>query len=197
MNPRTRLMVLFAGIAAVAAVVVLYGIGSMDVHATAPPPSILNRLKLTNSQPLAPQIAFVDASGRKLSLADFEGRYVLVNLWATWCGPCINELPELARLQQALPKDRFVVAPVDVLERVDAPHLRDFLAMHAAAILPVYIDAERKTQQGFVANELPLTVLIDSYGHEIARAAGGQKWADPASIAWMKAISAPKAEPKP
>ena len=197
MNPRTRLMVLFAGIAAVVAVIVLYGIGFMDVHVTTAPPSVLNRLKLTNSQPLAPQIAFVDASGGKLSLADFKGRYVLVNLWATWCGPCINELPELARLQQALPKDRFVVAPVDVLERVDAAYLRDFLAMHAAATLPVYIDAERKTQQGFVANELPLTVLIDSNGHEIARAAGGQKWADPASIAWMKAISAPKAEPKP
>lgn len=194
MNPRTRLIALFAGIAAVVAVVVLYGIGFMDVHATAAPPSVLNRLKLTNSQPQAPAIAFVDAGGKPLSLADFKGRYVLVNLWATWCGPCINELPELAKLQQSLPKERFVVAPVDVLERVDAVRLRDFLNLHSADALPVYIDAERKTQQGFIANELPLTVLLDRDGHEIARAAGGQKWADPASIAWMKAISAPAKE---
>src|SRR5207302_8350144 len=105
--------------------------------------------------------------------------------------------PELARLQQALPKDRFLVAPVDVLEKVDADRLKEFLSMHSASSLPVYIDSGRKTQQGFIANELPLTVLIDSSGHEVARAAGGQKWANPASIAWMKAISAPKAEPKP
>jgi thiol-disulfide isomerase/thioredoxin len=195
MNSRTRLMLLFATIAAVVAVVVLYGIGFMDVHATAAPPAVLNRLKLTNSEPAAPEIGFVDAQGKKFSLADFKGRYVLVNLWATWCGPCINELPELARLQQALPQDRFTVVPVDVLERVNADQLRSFLDMHSAQSLPVYVDQERKTQQGFVANELPLTVLIDSSGHEIARAAGGQKWADPASIAWMKSISAPPSKP--
>lgn len=192
MKSRVSLWAIFAG-CAVAVVAVLYGIGVLNVHAGPQPPAVLNHLQLTSSQPEAPQIGFVDAVGKKVTLADFRGRYVLVNLWATWCGPCINELPELARLQQALPKGRFVVAPVDVLEKLDAGRLRDFLQMHSAGSLPVYIDTDRQTQQGFVANELPLTVLIDPNGHEIARALGGQHWADPASIAWMKAISAPPA----
>jgi len=187
-----RLLAITAG-CGVIAVTVLYGIGVWDVHAGVRPPSVLNRLQATPSQPPAPQIGFVDAAGKKMTLADFKGRYVLVNLWATWCGPCINELPELARLQRALPKDRFVVAPVDVLERLDADRLRDFLQMHSADGLPVYIDSDRRTQQGFVANELPLTVLIDRNGHEVARATGGQHWADPASVAWMKALSTPAA----
>ncbi len=175
----------------IVAVAVLYGIGVLDVHAGANPPAVLNRTQLVLGQPSAPQIGFVDAAGHRLSLADFRGKFVLVNLWATWCGPCINELPELARLQQAIPGDRLVVAPVDVLEKLDAANLRNFLQAHAADSLPVYIDLDRQTQQGFVANELPLTVLIDSNGHEIARAVGGQKWADPAAIAWMKTISSP------
>jgi len=189
MNSQTRMAAIAAGFVAIVALAVLYGIGKSNVHAGGRPPAVLNRMQLVSGQPAAPQIAFVDATGNKLDLSNFRGRYVLVNLWATWCGPCINELPELARLQQALPKDRFIVAPVDVLERLDAGSLHNFLQMHSADSLPVYIDRDRQTQQGFIANELPLTVLIDGNGHEIARATGGQKWADPASIAWMKAIS--------
>lgn len=190
-SPVRVLAIAAAGAAAIVAV--LYGIGVFNVHAGPRPPAVLNRFQLTASAPEAPAIGFVDAAGKKLTLADFKGRYVLVNLWATWCGPCINELPELARLQQALPKDRFVVTPVDVLEKLDAGRLRYFLEMHSAGTLPVYIDSDRQTQQGFVANELPLTVLISPDGREVARAVGGQHWADPASIAWMKAISAPPA----
>jgi len=191
MNYRTRAVALAAGCVVAIALVVLYGIDNWNVHAGARPPAVLNRLQLVSGQKAAPKIGLLDDAGNKLSLSDFRGRYVLVNLWATWCGPCINELPELEKLQQALPKDRFVVAPVDVLERLDAGSLHNFLKMHSADRLPVYIDSDRQTQQGFIANELPLTVLIDGNGREIARAVGGQHWADPASIAWMKSISSP------
>ncbi len=192
MKPRARLFAtLAAGLAAVAAAAVLYGIIGRDVHATARPPAVLDKLKLTDGRPAAPDIGFVDATGKPLKLADFHGRYVLVNLWATWCGPCINELPELARLQKELPQDRITVVPIDVLEKLDAEKLGAFLKMHHADGLPVYIDRDRATQRGFIANELPLTVLIDGEGREVGRAAGGQKWDDPASAAYLKAISAP------
>jgi thiol-disulfide isomerase/thioredoxin len=192
MNPRTRLFATLAvGLATVALAAVLYGIIGRDVHATASPPAVLDKLKLTDGRPAAPDIGFIDATGKPLTLAAFHGRYVLVNLWATWCGPCINELPELARLQKELPQDRITVVPVDVLEKLDAEKLGAFLTMHQADGLPVYIDRDRATQRGFIANELPLTVLIDAEGREVARAAGGQKWDDPASAAYLKAISAP------
>jgi thiol-disulfide isomerase/thioredoxin len=151
----------------------------------------LDKLKATSGRPAAPAIGFRDSTGKAFGLADFHGRYMLVNLWATWCGPCIEELPALARLQKALPQERFAVVPVDVLERLDAEKVGAFLRMHGADGLPVYIDNAYATQRGFTANELPLTVLIDADGHEVARAAGGQKWDDPAAVAYLKAISAP------
>ncbi len=194
MKPRTRLFaILTAASAAIVIVAVLLRSNGPDVHASAgAPPPVLDKMKLTEGAPAAPEIAFTDASGKSFTLADFKGRYMLVNLWATWCGPCIVELPELAELHKQLPQDRIAVVAVDVLERLDAAKLGEFLAMHEAADLPVHIDANRATQRGFVANELPLTVLIDGEGREVARAAGGQKWADPAVIEYLKAISALK-----
>ncbi len=192
MKPRTRLYaIVAAGLGAAAIGAVLYGIGDYDVHAGREPPSVLDKLKPTSGRPAVPAVAFRDSQGKEVNLADYRGRYVLVNLWATWCSPCINELPELAKLQMELPQDRMTVVPVDVLEKLDADKLADFLKTHNADGLPVYIDRDLKTQRGFVANELPLTVLIDSDGREVARAAGGQKWDDPAAVAYFKALSAP------
>jgi thiol-disulfide isomerase/thioredoxin len=189
-KPRTRLLAGIAfGFAGIVTAAILYGNRFGDVHA---PPAILDKLKVTAGRPAAPAIAFRDEAGKEIRLADYHGRYMLVNLWATWCGPCIEELPELAKLQKELPQDRIAVVPVDVLEKLDAEKVGAFLAMHGADGLPVYIDSAYATQRGFTANELPLTVLIDADGHEVARAAGGQKWDDPASVAYLKAISAPQ-----
>jgi thiol-disulfide isomerase/thioredoxin len=188
-KPRTRfLAVTVAGFAAIVTAAILYGNRIGDVHA---PPAVLDKMKVTSGRPQVAPIAFHDSMGKEITLADFHGRYMLVNLWATWCGPCINELPELAKLQKELPQDRIIVVPVDVLERLDAAKVGDFLKSHGAEGLPVYIDSAYATQRGFAANELPLTVLIDSEGREIARAAGGQKWADPAAVAYLKTVSTP------
>ena len=137
---------------------------------------MLDKLKVTSGRPAVAPIAFRDAAGKEVKLADFHGRFMLVNLWATWCGPCINELPELAKLQSELPKERIAVVPVDVLEKLDAEKIRTFLSGHGAAELPVYIDSNYATQRGFTANELPLTVLIDADGRELARMLGPAEW---------------------
>ncbi|HXJ00355.1 MAG TPA: TlpA disulfide reductase family protein [Micropepsaceae bacterium] len=187
-----RFAIVAACLAAVGVAAVLYGNRLGDVHAGGAPPAVLDKLRLTAGRPAVAPIAFRDATGKEVKLADYHGRYMLVNLWATWCGPCINELPELAKLQKELPQDRITVVPVDVLEKLDATKIGDFLTMHGADGLPVYIDSNFATQRGFAANELPLTVLIDADGHEVARAAGGQKWDDPASVGYLKAIAAAK-----
>jgi hypothetical protein len=78
---------------------------------------------------------------------------------------------------------------VDVLERLDADKVAEFLAMHGAGALPVYIDRAYSVQRGFVANELPLTVLIDDQGRIVARAAGAQEWDHPDAVAYLKAVA--------
>jgi thiol-disulfide isomerase/thioredoxin len=192
MKPRMRL---YAALAVVAAMVagagVLYGIEGGGVHAAARPPAVLDRLQRVSGTPPVADVSFAGADGQTVRLADFKGRYVLLNLWATWCGPCINELPALAALQRDIPKDQLTVVPVD-LEKLDAAKVKDFLGQHHADGLPVYIDREMATMRGFAANELPLTILIDREGRELARAAGGQKWDDPAAVAYFRALAAPK-----
>lgn len=191
MGSRFRLFaVLGVTFAAIVTLGLLYGNFGRTVHEAALPPAVLDKLKSVVESPLAPDANFVDKAGNEVKLADFKGRYVLINLWATWCGPCITELPSLERLNAALPQDRITVVPVDVLERLDAEKVSEFLAMHGAGALPVYIDRAYSVQRGFVANELPLTVLIDDKGRIVARAAGAQEWDSPDAIAYLKAVSA-------
>ena len=190
-TPLSRLYAILGfGFAAIVIAAVLYVNSGRTVHAGSEPPAVLDKLKLVDNA-AAPDAAFIDAEGKTVKLADFRGRYVLLNLWATWCGPCITELPELAKLNAELPQDRMTVVPIDMLEKVEAEKLSAFLAMHDAGGLPVYMDREFSVQRGFAANELPLTILIDAEGRVVAKAAGAQKWDDPASVAYFKAISAP------
>jgi thiol-disulfide isomerase/thioredoxin len=190
---RTRLfLILAACVAAIGTPAVLYEMRVRDVHVSGAPPAVLDKLQLTEGSPEAAPVNFFDATGKELSLNDFRGRYVLVNVWATWCGPCINELPSLVRLQEALPQDRITVLPLD-LERHDAQKAQEFLQRHNLENLPLYIDRNFTTVRAFSANELPLTILIDAEGREIARAAGEQKWDHPDSVAYLKAVSAPPA----
>ena len=191
MTFRTRLVyILVASIAAIGIPAVLYEMRVRDVHASAAPPAILDKLQLTEGAPSAPAITFYDAEGKSLSLNDFHGRYVLINLWATWCGPCINELPSLVRLQAALPQDRITVLPID-LEKHDSQKVVEFLERTKIEGLAIYIDRDFSAMRGFAANELPLTILIDAQGKEVARAAGEQKWDHADSVAYLKAVSSP------
>jgi len=193
MGLRTRLvLILVAAIAAVGIPAVLYEMRVRDVHASVSPPAILDKLQLTEGAPPAPAATFYDADGKAMSLNDFRGRYVLVNLWATWCGPCINELPSLVRLQAELPQDKITVLPID-LEKHESQKVVEFLERTKIEGLPIYIDRDFSAMRGFAANELPLTILIDSEGREIARAAGEQKWDHADTVAYLKAISAPPA----
>jgi thiol-disulfide isomerase/thioredoxin len=193
MTLRTRLVLIaVAAIAAVGIPWLLYENRARDVNASASPPAILDKMQLTEGTPQAPAVTFYDAEGKAMSLNDFRGRYVLVNLWATWCGPCINELPSLVRLQAELPQDKITVLPLD-LEKHDAGKVAEFLERTKIEGLPIYIDRDFSAMRGFAANELPLTILIDAEGKEIARAAGEQKWDHADSVAFLKAISAPAA----
>lgn len=191
MTFRTRLVLIaVAALAAIGLPWLLYETRGRDVNASASPPAVLDKMQLTEGAPAAPAVTFYDAEGKALSLNDFRGRYVLVNLWATWCGPCINELPSLVRLQAELPQDKITVLPLD-LERHDAQKVREFLERTKIEGLPIYIDRDFSAMRGFAANELPLTILIDADGKEIARAAGEQKWDHADSVAYLKAVSSP------
>src|SRR5262249_2017257 len=134
------------------------------------------------------QASWQDANGQTVQLADYRGRFVVLNLWATWCGPCITELPALARAQAALAHDNVAVIAVD-LEKKDAASIAQFLKAHGVETLPVSIDANLTMMRTFSAYGLPLTILFDRAGREIGRASGPQKWDDPEAVAYLRHLA--------
>jgi thiol-disulfide isomerase/thioredoxin len=130
-------------------------------------------------QPRAlPQIAFTDGEGHALSVADFQGRVVLLNLWATWCVPCRKEMPSLDRLQAKLGGDRFIVIPVS-LDRGGAAAVKGFYQQVGVEKLGVYLDPSSRVPSALATPGVPTTLLIDGRGREVARKLGEAEWDGP------------------
>jgi thiol-disulfide isomerase/thioredoxin len=132
-----------------------------------------------------PVLAFQDADGRPKSLADWQGRTVLVNLWATWCIPCRKEMPALDALQDKLGSPQFEVVAVNIDTRnLDKP--KTWLHGIGVGHLAYYSDANAKVFQDLkVAGKavgMPTTLLIDPSGCEIASLSGPAEWASPDGV---------------
>jgi thiol-disulfide isomerase/thioredoxin len=183
--PRFRPLTIAVAIGAAVLLAVLYGITTLSVHA---PPASLEPLKLTRPVKPTPSVVFAGADGKLHTLDEFKGRLVLLNLWAPWCAPCVKELPALAALQKALPRDRFAVVAVDV-GRDSLAETGGFLAGHGAGALPAYLDSNTSLFRAFGAYGLPLSILIDAKGREIARAEGPADWSSPDSVRYMKQLA--------
>lgn len=172
-------------VVALAAAALLYGKGSSAVHAKPPE---LSALVMDKAAVAVPAVAFTDASGTREALSAYRGRYVLLNLWATWCGPCVKELPALAKLQAAVLAAKLTVLTVNV-GHGSAADTASFLKAHGAASLPVLVDSDSSFIRNFGAYGLPLSVLIDPQGREIARAEGPADWDGAAAIAYFRALT--------
>src|ERR1700755_551711 len=125
---------------------ILYARGLLSVHQGIEPPASLAALRLQKPAAAAPDVTFRDAAGNPVKLTGFKGRYVLLNLWATWCAPCVAELPQLARLSAFAPGVKVVAVNTDRGD-VDA---KGFLKEHSAGGLGVYKDTDRVMMRNFV-----------------------------------------------
>ena len=136
-----------------------------------------------------PNVEFQDANDKPLNLAAFRGRAVLLNFWATWCAPCVKEMPSLDRLQAALPKDRFIIVPLSI-DGPTKPKVVPFYKEQKLSRLGIYFDKGRKAMQGLDVTLLPTSILIDPTGRELGRIEGDADWDMPESIELMKAAIA-------
>jgi len=137
-----------------------------------------------------PDLGFEDANGKKLSLADFRGRTVLLNLWATWCVPCRKEMPTLDALQGELGSDDFQVVAVNIDTR-DPNKPKRFLKDIGVSKLTYYADPSAKSFQDLKsigrAFGMPTTMLIDPQGCEIGTIAGPAEWASKDALKLIRA----------
>ena len=128
----------------------------------------------------APALAFTTLSGEAKSLADFRGHLVLVNLWATWCAPCVAEMPALERLQTKLGSDLTVVAISE--DRNGNAAVEPFLAQHGIKNLAIELDPKSAALNAFSVQGLPASFLIGPDGLIIGRLDGAAKWDEPAML---------------
>ena len=135
----------------------------------------------------APATSFQDPDGEATSLAEFRGRPVLLNLWATWCAPCVKELPTLDALQAregARLKVLTVSQDMEGREKVEA-----FLDKAKYRTLEAWLDPEMALMAQLGISTLPTTILYDANGREVWRVAGDKDWAGEEAAALLKDVS--------
>jgi len=150
----------------------------------AAPAAGVERFKGGEPKPIRP-FAFVDGEGRKAELADFAGRTVLLNLWATWCVPCVKEMPSLDRLQAALGGRDFQVVALSV-DRGGRDTVEPFLKKLGIQNLALYLDQPNASMSALGPRGLPTTLLVGPDGKEIGRVEGEVAWDSPEIIAFLR-----------
>lgn len=158
------------------------------VKACQPPQGALDRFatdslgKLVSLETPAPQPTFSFATpDGTMSLADHRGKIVLLNLWGTWCPPCVAEMPSLDELARLRGGDDFVVVPIalnDTVEKVEA-----FYQRIGITDLPIITDRDMTINAALRPPGLPTTILYDEYGRELARLPGEADWASEEALA--------------
>jgi len=139
-------------------------------------------------QPVSP-FRFEDDKGRSLDLKDFRGRYVLLNLWAITCAPCVTEMPALNELSKKLDRRLFAVIALGE-DRDGRDTVRLFYQRHGIDSLPVYDDPGGRAPFILHIRGLPTTLLVDPNGFEVARLEGAAEWANDAMVSFLEARTA-------
>jgi thiol-disulfide isomerase/thioredoxin len=133
----------------------------------------------------APVAEFQDADGKSVSLLDFGGKVVLLNLWATWCAPCVEEMPALDRLQGELGDEGLAVVAVS-LDLQGAEVVRPFYQRLGLKNLGIYLDPKNEYSQLLGADAVPSSLLISRNGLFVGKLIGNADWDSPEAIALLR-----------
>jgi peroxiredoxin len=136
----------------------------------------------------APDVAFQTADGAARRLADYVGKPLVVNLWATWCPPCVKELPTLAALAHSLAEDGILILPISS-DRGGAKTVTAFYAAHGIDGLPVLIDKDSALLHAFGVQGLPTTFVIDRTGKVVGVEQGGMDWSAPGVVETVRRLA--------
>ena len=135
-------------------------------------------------QPVA-NVRYLNNDGSRGELADFRGKTILVNVWATWCPPCRAEMPTLDALQAELGSDKFEVVTLSI-DRAGLSVVRRFFDEIGVKNLNIYVDETMLSSTALRAFGLPATLLIDPEGQELGRLIGPANWDDPEMVSFLR-----------
>lgn len=127
----------------------------------------------------APDFTLVDTKGQTWTLSDLKGKVVFLNFWATWCPPCIEEMPAMQKVNAFMPGDRFIM--LTILNN-DKPALADSFLARIGATFPVLIDPQNQTANQYGLTGVPETYIIDKQGVLREKFIGGVRWDAPEAM---------------
>lgn len=162
---------------------------SATAAACGDPPPAMGRFQPGDGT-AAPETPFVVDGVGERTVADFHGTALVVNLWATWCAPCVTEMPALDRLDAELADDGIAVLPLSA-DREGAPVVKAFYEANGIGNLPIVIDRLGRVARALKVPGLPTTVLYDRAGREVGRVVGIAEWDTPEAISFIRACLAP------
>jgi thiol-disulfide isomerase/thioredoxin len=166
MKTRTLLMIVFAAVATAA--------GIVFVRSLVPPESPSGSLQFLSA---APELPVFDRQGKKVDLAKEKGKIIVIHFWATWCPPCVDEIPELSKFwEQYKGRDDIVLYAVSVDK--DWKIVEDFNAKHPNN-LPLFRDPDAATAKRFGTTQYPETYITNRAGRVVQRVPGAVSWSDP------------------
>jgi thiol-disulfide isomerase/thioredoxin len=164
------------------AVMFSLALGPWTVSATETPPRLL-----THEAPFTlPEIFFKDSGGRSVTLTDRRGRVVVLNVWATWCSPCREEMPTLDRLQARFDRQDVEVVALSI-DRKGLASVQKFFDQIGVKNLAPYIDESGQASRALGLVGLPGTLVIGRDGREIGRLLGGAAWDSEATVKFLEA----------
>ena len=152
----------------------------------------LGRLVESAPRPV-PDLAFTDAEGKPHGLADFAGRGLVINLWATWCPPCVAEMPALDRAQAALAAEGVVVLALSS-DRGGKAQVEPFYREQGIRHLGLWLDPRGAAQRALGVRGLPTSLILDREGRERARLEGAAEWDKPEMLANIRRLVGPAQE---
>ena len=134
----------------------------------------MRRFTRIEDAPAQPAVAYVDENGAEVRLSDYRGQVILVNFWATWCGPCVEEMPALNRLQAEMGGDEFQVVTISLDRSLD--DAVSFFERYDLAELPIIHDTHLASFTRIQTPGLPTSILYDRQGREIGRLTAPAEW---------------------
>jgi thiol-disulfide isomerase/thioredoxin len=147
-------------------------------------------LEKLNPPSALPDGVFVTSDGTSHHLSEFKGHGMVVNMWATWCAPCVAEMPSLETLSKALAPADIAVLPLSS-DRGGADAVRAWYQAHDITALPILLDPKGAMARAFNARGIPTTVIINTAGQVVARLEGAADWSAPeAQVLIRKLVAA-------
>ena len=174
-----------------AAIVLILSVGaSAAAPDCAAPPKTLGKFTATPEPRGLPSTTFLLDDNQDRGFEPFKGQGLVLNFWATWCAPCVEEMPALDRLARKQNEMNLRVLPLSA-DREGAAIVRKFYDKNGLAALPVAIDPKSRVARALAIPGLPTTVLFDAGGREVGRVVGVADWDAPQTLDFLRRCLAP------